>query len=175
MSAKYACLVGALLLSMLPSAGGGQQIPDPIVYRFFFAHLENLDKVAAQQEARGKDGNAWRSHEQRAAGLSAAEGAVLKQVATDCNLAVKQQRARMRAAFAAQMQAAQGKSLRGPSPELRQLAQEGDEMVGQRIERLRAELGEAAFRKLDDYLQRSFKPKIKAQPVSTARARRGAR
>lgn len=185
--ARLRGLAGIFLLSVLPLAGAaaqdrvpaadppqlaGPRIPDRVVYRFFFAHLENLDRVASQLEAAGKDGKGWRSHEQRAAGLSADEGAALKRVAADCNLAVKQHRARMRAALAARP--GRGKSFQEPSPELRQLAQDGEQIVDRRIEELRSRLGEPAFQKLDSYLRKSFKPRITTQTVAASRVPRGA-
>lgn len=174
MSAKYACLVGVLLLSMLPSAGGGQQIPDPVVYRFFFAHLENLDKIAAQQEAAGKDGKGWRSHEQVAMGLTVDEGAAVKQVAADCNRSLKSQESRLKAAMAAvKSQTPKGKSRKEPAPELNRIFAERDQIVSQHIEQLRSLLGEAAFQKLESYLRGNFKPKVKAQASQARSARNG--
>jgi hypothetical protein len=151
-------------------AGDSQPIPDYVLYRFFFAHLENLDRIASQLEAAGKDGQGWRSHEQRAAGLGAEEGAILKQVAAGCNLALEKQRATIKAAIAKA-----GPSLQEPSAELRQLGEEEERIVAQRVARLRSRLGEAAFQQLDRYLQQSFRAKIKMQAASTARVPGGGR
>lgn len=194
MNVRSVCLAGIVVLNVLPFAAAvaqeriptseppllagasenGQHIPARVIYRFFFAHLENLDRIASQLEAAGKDGKGWRSHEQRAAGLGAEEGAILKRVATDCNRAVKTHKARLQAAFAAaKAQHANTKSLPEPPPELQQLVQEGDQIVDLRIAQLRAQLGEESFQKLDSYLKKSFGAKIKMQPVATARAPRG--
>jgi len=153
-------------------AGNHQPIPDHVLYRFFFAHLESLDRIAAQQEAAGKDGEGWRSHEQRAAGLSAEEGAVVKRVAAECNRAVRGQQAKLRAAIAAAKSQA-GSGERNPPPEVHALAKAEEEIVEQHIGQLRSQLGEAGFQKLDGYLKTSVKVHIKTQASPTARAQRG--
>src|ERR1700731_3243915 len=65
-----------------------QQVPPYLIYSFFFLHLDNLDQVALQEEAKGNNGDGWRTHEQRAAQLTDDEGLILKQVAYDCNKAI---------------------------------------------------------------------------------------
>jgi hypothetical protein len=46
--------------------------------------LKNLDDAGAKLEAEGKNGDGWRTHEQRESGVSPSEGEILKEAAYAC-------------------------------------------------------------------------------------------
>lgn len=59
---------------------------DPAQFLFYFRHLAGLDGVATRAEAAGQpEAAAWRTLEQRASGLTAAEGEILRAAAFRCN------------------------------------------------------------------------------------------
>jgi hypothetical protein len=134
------------------------QVPAYVIYRFFFLHLDNLDQVALQEEAKGNNGDGWRTHEQRAARLLDEEGKILKQVAYDCNKAIRELDEKEQSiALAFQSQHPNGESLTlPPPPELLSLQDEKIAVVSSHISDLRVQLGADAFKKLDDYVQSKF-------------------
>jgi len=60
--------------------------PDLLEFFFFFRHLASLDAAADDAVAEGNlDASQWKSHDQRAAGLTDEQGVILKAVAYACN------------------------------------------------------------------------------------------
>jgi hypothetical protein len=146
-----------------------QPVPDHIIYLLYFRHLANLDQVAAQREAEGKEGRGWRSHEQRAAGLSEEEGNILKQVAYDCIQAVTEADRKIQNVitnFHAQHPRGEYNRV-PPPPELPQLEKEKTQIINAHIEQLKSLLGEDAFNKLAAHLNRDFKTSVKRLPVQS--------
>lgn len=145
-----------------------QPAPDHVVYLIYFRHLANLDQVAAQREAEGKDGGGWRSHEQRAASLSEEEGYILKRIAYDCLQSVAEVDKKIQnvaAAFLAQHPL--GEYLKsGPPPELTQLEEEKARIINAHIDQLKSALGKDAFGKLVLHIAKSFMPSVKQVPAS---------
>jgi len=128
--------------------------------------VANLDRVAAQEEARGKDGDKWRTHDQRAAGLSEDEGTIVRQVAHDCNQAVSTMDAHI------QMEAStlrtnnptgQGRNTPLPAT-LEYRWQQRIQIITSHIDQLRSMLGEDSFQKLDGYVHREFEPNVMTVP-----------
>jgi hypothetical protein len=148
------------------------QVPPYVIYRFFFLHLDDLDQVALQEEARGNSGEGWRSHEERAAQLNEEEGKILKQVAYDCNKALRDLDEKAKATIAAsRAQDPNGKSVNLPlPPELVSLQDEQIAIVNSSVDDLRVKLGADSFKKLDDYIQTRFK--TSTQPASTSDSKR---
>jgi len=146
-----------------------QPVPDHVIYLLYFRHLANLDQVAAQREAEGKEGRGWRSHEQRAAGLSEEEGNILKQVAYDCIQAVTEVDKKIQNVIANfHAQHPQGEYLRvPPPPELTQLEEEKMQTINLHIEQLESRLGEDAFKKLTSHVSNNFKASVKQLPIQS--------
>ena len=106
-------------------------------FLLFFAHLASIDANADEAAAAGNpEASQWRSFEQRMAGLTDAEGAILKQVAYACNQALNDHDA----AIAAGDEPAAGKMEIGSSA------------VGQ----LNSLLGDEAFQKVAGRVQALF-------------------
>ncbi len=140
---------------------------DYVKYRVFFRHLANLDQHATEVEAKGKNGDGWRTHEQRAIGLNADEGTILKQIAYDCNQAVEDQDAKIKAgldAFRAQYPHGQFAKVEPPQ-ELVQLWQERTQIITSHIEQLKSALGGPSFYKVDRYVQTLYKTAVTTPPV----------
>jgi len=185
-----------VLLGSLPQAAKGQQSPaqlpkqqqgpsaaansttgptpatspveDYVVYRFFFEHLENLDKGADYFEAEGKDGSEFRSYEQKAANLTELEGQVMKQVAFDCNRAVEQVMAKQKAMIdALRAQYPHTPIYKIPAvyhvplpPELAEFDQQKKQIINDHINQLKSLIGDASFQKLDAYVKKRFHPRV---------------
>ncbi len=145
-----------------------QPAPDHVVYLIYFRHLANLDQVAAQREAEGKDGGGWRSHEQRAASLSEEEGYTLKRIAYDCLQSVAEVDKKIQSVVAAfHTQHPQGEYLKsGVPPELVQLEKEKTEIINAHIDQLKLLLGNRPFDKLARHIAKHFKGSIRQIPLN---------
>jgi hypothetical protein len=131
-------------------------VSDAALYRFFFRHLATLDQVAAQLDSQGKSGDGLRTHEQRFSGLTEGEGASLKQVAYDCNQAVKAVETKAQAAVKAQtVPSPGGRNLSSPAALATRAQARADisGIVNSHIDQLRTALGDASFEKLDAYVK----------------------
>jgi hypothetical protein len=139
-------------------------------YAFFFSHLDHLDREADRQAALGNEPAAkeWRSHEQLAAGLDAQEASLLKQVAYDCNLALRKKDAEIQTSAAAFHAASKAESHTATPPlDLQVLWQDRVQIIHQHIDRLRSLLGEERFRALDSYVLANFAP-VQVSPAAAA-------
>ena len=131
-----------------------EQVPKYLKYLLYFRHLAALDQLAARKEADGKDGTGWRTHEQRAIGLTETEGKILKEVAFECNRAVKEIDERTLAAV--QFVRAQGPESQAnvlEDAKVVQLRRERVEIISSTITDLQVKLGAVAFDKLDRYIR----------------------
>jgi len=136
-----------------------QAVTEDVIYRFFFEHVENLDHVAEKLESEGKNGDGFRTHDQRLAGLTEDEGAMMKQVAYACNQAMKEQDAKVQAARKAyRTQSPGGGTPTASAPEVTQALDERKEAINSYIAQLRAMLGESSFLKLDGYVKNLIQP-----------------
>lgn len=147
-------------------------VPTWVTYRFFFMHLATLDAVANKMEAQKKDGSRWRTHEQRAVGLTADEAAILKTVALDCNKIMSDLDAKAQDVM--KTAKAQNPTLYlklPPPPDLTTIQDQRIQAVNDHIDQLRDQLGNDSFAKLDKYLQATFKSAIKAVPATAGSAR----
>ncbi len=138
--------------------GPAPTVPAAVLYRLYFQHLETLDAFAARLEAAGREGGAWRTHEQQAVGLSEEDGASLKQVAHDCLQAVRAVDARAKDVATSFRAANPNGAFRTlpPPPELAELQDEQTATLSGCMDRLRTALGEDTFQHLDSYIQTRF-------------------
>ena len=142
-------------------------IPDTVVYLIYFRHLANVDQVAAAREAEGKDGHGWRTHEQRAAGLTDGEANLLKQIAYDCLQAVAETDGEMENVPASiPDQHPFGGFLRPPRQTvLAQLEDQKTQIITAHINQLKAQLGDDGFNKLATYLAQTFTASLRQQLI----------
>jgi hypothetical protein len=133
-------------------------IPQNVLFEFLFNNISALDQVADSDDKAGDhiSAAAWRTHDQRGAGLNDAEGDILQEITLDCIRALKKQDAKIRAGgekFRAQLKP--GPPIQIP-PELVQLSEDRKKIVSDHIEKLREALGDASFNKLDTYVHATF-------------------
>jgi len=137
-------------------------VPASMIYQFFFLHVANLEQVAQTEHQKGNEKRAgrWRTYDQRAAGLNATEGRLVKQLALDCNKELKDQSQKLQTLvndFHAQHP--NGEFAKLPVPqEVVDMTEQGPRTIDSYIDRLRLELGEEPFKKLDSYVRTSFRP-----------------
>ena len=66
------------------SSQASPKIPTQITYLFLFKRVDNLDKMAAQEEAKGKDGKVYRQYYKDKAKITDEQNDALFKVAKDC-------------------------------------------------------------------------------------------
>jgi hypothetical protein len=127
----------------------------------FFRFMAAMDEFADKLEKEGKPeaAKAWRTHAQRAAGLGEQEGALLKEIASNCNLALANKDTELKTTIESALgQKADFISLRdAANPQLDRLSAERKEISDAHLDRMKAALGEESFRKLDAYVKDVFK------------------
>jgi hypothetical protein len=143
-------------------AGGQPDIATYAIYRFFFLNIGLLEDAADRDERRGDTRRAslWRTHEQRAANLTETEGAMVKQVAFECNQAVKDEDAKIQAEISDFRAQARGDRSVPPPPEFVTLGDERKAIINAHIDKLREILGDSSFQKLDSYVHSAFRPQM---------------
>jgi hypothetical protein len=133
-------------------APGTSAPPDLDELRLFFLHLANLEAAADQAQASGNplDALSWRRYEQRAAGLTDAEGAILEDVAFRCNQALRDREDALRnvGGVDEEGEATAGSPV-NPVPIPSGLAGPGRlEILGSALAELQTKLGPEAFQSL---------------------------
>lgn len=116
-----------------------------------FLQMSVYAKYADDYEKLGnfKMAASYRTEFQRAAGLNDAEGEVLQEIAHDCNCAVREQDAKLKAfneKFHAQIVPGTTVTV---SPEFVQMFEYRKTIISDHVERLRLALGDTAFKKLE--------------------------
>ncbi len=141
-------------------------VPAYAIYRFFFLNMALLEDAAARDEHNGKPQNAalWRTHEQRAASLSEAEGAMVKELAFQCNQAVKDEDTKIQTAISNFRSQTGGDRTVPPPPELLAMGDERKAIINAHIDKIHEVLGESSFQKLDSYVHAAFKPQVITLP-----------
>jgi hypothetical protein len=140
-----------------PSAKPTKQIPDNVIYEFFFQRVAALDDLGSQLDANGKSGKMPRGQVQAEAQLSPAEAQALKAVAADCRSLV----AATKSAAQPLIDAARGQAAvsGAPSPstrnQLRALQKQREKIVEDHIQQLKQAIGGNRFGKLDAYVRRT--------------------
>jgi hypothetical protein len=148
------------------AADAAHLLPNDFMYREYFAYVAELDQYADKLEAMGRGGSEWRTREQRAAQLSDKEWKIVQRAATECNEAVTIHNERLRkalTAYWAQLPPALPGSAISFFPGKPAFNETGVKLVLARIDDLKVQLGEGAFKKFDNYLHAFYD----AEPART--------
>ena len=78
-----------------------QEMLDRAMFQIYFSHVATVDRIASKLESEGKNENDFRARDQKKAGLTESEGAIVHEVALDYIKALKDQSAKSKAADAA--------------------------------------------------------------------------
>src|SRR5579864_352806 len=137
--------------------------PEPITlsdiyWEDLFIMIGFYNRFAEEAEKAGKhaEGEGWRMSYQRMIKLNDAEGEILQEIAHDCNCAVKEQDAKLKAEgerFRAQL--VPGATVTVPV-EFYQLFEGRKTIIRDHVEQLRVALGETSFKKLETYVLSMF-------------------
>jgi hypothetical protein len=138
------------------------EVSTPTLYRAFFGHIEHLDREADKRDAQGENSREVREYYQDSFGLSAQQGALLKQHSARTLAAVGAIDQKIQATVQA-IRARYPGGLRQPGqarpqapPELALLDEEKDAVTMQGVAELRAAVGEVDFETIDRFLKEDF-------------------
>jgi len=137
--------------------------PSPvIVYGAFFRQIVQLEGIAGELDAQGRNGAELRAYVKSATGLTEPQVKLLKTVAVACDAALRQKDAQAQALIREIRSRTPGGRLKSRSElpqvprELLQLQSEHDAIVQSHIASLETVLGPAAFQRLHEYVTQSF-------------------
>jgi hypothetical protein len=146
-------------------------VPDWMVYRFYFAHVANLERLASREDTLGnhEQAESWRTHELRAIGLSPREMDAVKEIAAECNEAIRQHDALATSARGTTTGPLTSMTVQTSVDEA-PLAPERSSIVESHITRLRTRMGDEAAARLRRYLQETFEPnaRLDQRPIPLA-------
>jgi hypothetical protein len=135
-----------------------------VMIGFYNRWAEQADKAEKHAEAEG-----WRTSHQQTVGLNDAEGEILQEIAHDCNCAVKELDAKLKAdgeKFRAQL--IPGATVAVPT-DFYQLFEDRKTIIRDHVEQLRLALGDSSFSKLETYAFSLFPaPGSVAKPAPTS-------
>lgn len=137
-------------------------IPQSALFELFFNNMSVLNEVADKDDKAGDHitAAAWRTHDQRAAGLNDAEGQILREITLDCVRILKENDAKIRALADRDRAQTTPGTIIPASPEMIQTFEERKKIISDHIESLREALGEGSFNKLDTYIHSSFHAEV---------------
>jgi hypothetical protein len=135
-----------------------------VMIGFYNRWAEQADRAGKHAEAEG-----WRTSHQQTAGLDDSEGEILQEIAHDCNCAVKELDAKLKASaekFRAQL--VPGSTVTIPV-EFVQMSEDRKKIIRDHVEQLRLALGDSSFKKLEIYASSLFPaPASVAKPAPTS-------
>jgi hypothetical protein len=135
-----------------------QEMLDNAMFQMYFSHVATADQIASKLESDGKDESAFRAHDQREAGLTENEGAIVHQVALDYVKALKDLSTEREAARAAVHDArpvnavSVNKSTSGES----QTSSTARDILNEHISQLQQQLDADSYAKLYKYVKKLF-------------------
>jgi hypothetical protein len=141
--------------------------PEQVTYSAFFHYVVDLKNQAADLERSGKNGSSLRSYVQLHAELNYEEGRMLDEIAAMCIQEVTQQDQKALAViqkFKGQFpggRVPKGAKLPPPPPELKVLQQQRDAIILRARDRLKKDIGEVGFNKVNDFIERNISPSIR--------------
>jgi hypothetical protein len=159
--------------STLATAAPQSQAPIPqnVLFELFFNNMRALNKAAESDDKAGDhiSAEAWRRHDQEAAGLNDAEGDILREIVLDCLRELKVQDAKFRALAEKERAQMTPGVIRPASAELAQIFEGRKKILSDHIEKLREALGDTSFNKLDAYIHSTFHAQvIEPKPASSS-------
>jgi hypothetical protein len=144
-------------------------VSDEVLYRMFFRFVATVDELADKLEKEGKPeaATAWRNHVRQRAGLNELEGTLMKEIAFDCNKTLTTSNAELKTAITG-FRATHPRSTASQalmSPELSEVRTSYEQITSSHLERLKVQLGQPSFDKLDAFVRDLFKASATISPV----------
>jgi hypothetical protein len=148
-----------------------QNPPDPGVYLSFFRQVARLERVSGPVLVNGQPSDLRQPTVQETLGLTETEAQILSALAADCELKSRPLDSAARlSTFEARLLAiaSEGGASTSGTQQRKNLDRQLDEMVGEHIQQLKAELGDSRFEAMDGYIRSkrtgaSFFPPVPAQ------------
>jgi hypothetical protein len=138
-------------------------VPLSVRYRFFFRHVETMDAVAADMDKRLQDSTMWRSHDQRASGLTVDEWNFVHATALKCRANLGKNDTAIQELLAKQSVNLPNSSQES-DPTLTNLREQRTLIVESAIAAIQKGLGDVAFTKLTQYITAAFPVAVIPQP-----------
>ncbi|MGI9106065.1 MAG: hypothetical protein ACR2G4_07440 [Pyrinomonadaceae bacterium] len=152
-----------------------EHIPEEVVYGILFRQITAMKRAAVRRERQGQDGSSLRNHVKKEAKLKDEQARVVDRIAleTEQEIAHTDKQAK-KIINAIRVRYPKGRlkddeSLPLPPPELHTLNEQRKNIILQARERLRTALGEAEFKRFDDFTKEKIARKIKkldAEPTN---------
>lgn len=148
------------------------EVPKQIVYGILFREMAVYKKKAEEKEAKGENATALRQHHKEKLKLNDEQFVALDRIAAESNRKVEKLDASAKKiidSFRAQFtdrKLKAGDPVSPPPAELKSLQAQRDATILAAREELRRALGEAEFKRLDDFVQQDISSKLK--PVENA-------
>lgn len=145
-----------------------QPAPEHAVYNEFFYHVNFLRKKADKEEKTGKDAGLLRAFYKRQAKLDDAQNDKVSKAASDLERKLDLLDAKARKvidkfrADVRKMNIKPGEKMPDPPAELKSMQAERDALVMGAKDGLRANLGDDAFGRLDQYVRQNIAPRMTA-------------
>lgn len=137
-----------------------KSVSDRHVYYFFFSRVTDLDRLADKIDSEGKkNADYYRTLHQKGAGLTDAEGEILRQISDECIQLLDEQDAKRKAIIDARL--AQSTTPPKNSLTMSEMGEFGynrNLILDAQILKLRESLGEESFSKLDTYVHQLIHP-----------------
>jgi hypothetical protein len=146
-------------------------VSTPVLYRFFFRHLANLDAQASALDSQGQDGSDLRNYVQSVLNLSDQETATLKQYGANCSAAVQQVDQQAQAIYQQILAKFSSRGIPAGSlpqaadPRLTQLTQTRDDVTTAQVQALQAAMAASTFQKIDSYVKTQFATQVITVPI----------
>lgn len=161
---------------LTPLRGRSSDVPLPILYRHFFAHMRQLDREAAQMDRMDKSGNngrKYRRYYQQRLGFSDAQFSYVRHAAQDTQKTdeIDQQAQEIIANFRSQIAhgSTSGDGSMPPVPQkLRDLKKQRDEILSSQIAQLKQQLGPKASAEMDSLVLSTFTTHLGIKPVGSS-------
>jgi hypothetical protein len=149
-------------------------VPDLIAYRHVFRQAAAFKKAADEADKQGKSGASYRAFFKNKAELKEEQARALDDIAVQCDQEIGELDRKAKAIVAAVRaqypggQLPHGQKPPAPDPELKRLRETRDAVVGRACQRLQEALGDAEFRRFDDFVKHNVAPNIQRTPVIPA-------
>jgi hypothetical protein len=153
------------------------QIPETVIYRQLFRHIDFVKGKAEEKDKNGEDGSALRSFYKRQAKLNDKQTRDLEAIAAECNAAVDKLDKKARKLmddFRARHpggKLAEGELPPPPPAELGLLQEERNNTILQARTKLRDAFGQQEFERFNEYVKRGIVPNIKPVKMNPSTVR----
>jgi len=152
-----------------------ERVPQEVVYGILFRQITAMKRAAVRLERQGRNGSSLRNHVKKEARLKDEQARAVDRIALETEQEIAhtdKQATKIINAIRVRYPKGRlndGESLPLPPPELHTLNEQRKNIILQARERLRAALGEAEFKRFDDFTKEKTARKIKklgAEPTN---------